>query len=203
MKSVYVVECEWLYKIWITENIKSRTSQIQTGNSKKINIIFVSEKKYTKKEEEWLHEKFKEKRVHWEWFNLGADDVYFINNDSLSQIAESLKINCTEKNNIWFRNSWKYKCFQHKIDVQKYLLNEIGITYLWYLNLLLNTLTYDNTVDFRALNRLGIKQWMIDVCKKKLISKWVIKKYKGDFYMSPDIAIKWEKINPDIKKLFE
>lgn len=122
-------------------------------------------------------------------------ELYENNPDSFEIITNTIKI-YSQKDNF-------YKNMQLPIEVQKYLLDELWITYLGYLNLLLNSLTYDNTIDFRALHRLWVKQWMIDVCKKKLIRKGIVKKYEWDFYVNPDIAVKWEKINANIKKLFE
>ena len=94
------------------------------------------------------------------------------------------------------------KFMQNPLEIQKYLLDKIGITYLWYLELLINTLNYDGIIDFKALKRLWIKQWMIDTCKKKLIDSWIVKKFDGDFYRDPKIAVKWETVNPNLYNLF-
>ena len=71
-----------LYKIGITNDIKKRQKQLQTGNPFFINYIFVVEadlNDYFGREinylEKFLHKNFEEQRVHREWFKLSKIDV--------------------------------------------------------------------------------------------------------------------------------
>ena len=83
------------------------------------------------------------------------------------------------------------------------IIKELWFAYLWYFTVLLNSLDYDNKVDFIELQRKWVKPWMISVCKKKFIYMGMIKKDWNNFYVNPKIAIKWETVNPNIIELFK
>lgn len=82
------------------------------------------------------------------------------------------------------------------------IIEKLWFAYLWYFTVLLNSLDYDNKVDFIELTRKKVKPWMISVCKQKFIYMGMIKKEWNNFYVNPKIAIKWETINPNLKELF-
>jgi len=95
-----------------------------------------------------------------------------------------------------------YKKMIREKEYTKWIIKNLWITYIWYLEILLQSLDYENRVKFETLSELWIKPWMLSVVKKKFIESEIIKKYQGDFYISPMIAIKWEKINPDLINIF-
>ena len=68
---------------------------------------------------------------------------------------------------------------------------------------LLNEMNYDNQVDFKLLKFKWVSDSMIKVCKKKFIDAWMVRKYGWSFSINPEIAIKWETINPNLKDIFK
>ena len=65
------------FKIGVTrENIKERMKKLQTGNSTELFIFTYYECKYPFRLEKMLHNKFKEKKVLNEWFNLDKEDIF-------------------------------------------------------------------------------------------------------------------------------
>lgn len=95
------------------------------------------------------------------------------------------------------------KLMQNNLNFQKFVIEKIWVVYLWYLHILLESLTYEWIVKFDHLKDMGIKEWMINICKKKLKEAWIVKKYRWDFYLNPKVAIKGETINPNLVTLFE
>ena len=102
------------------------------------------------------------------------------------------------KNNINF-----IKLMKRDIETQKWIIENLGVTYIWYLDLLINWLMYDNLLDFWELKKLWIKEWMIKVVRKKLIDWNIVKKRWRNFYLNPMIAMKWEALDPEIINLFK
>lgn len=84
-----------------------------------------------------------------------------------------------------------------------YIIKNLWFAYLWYFMVLLNWLNYDNIINFTDLKFKWVSDSMIKVCKRKFIQIWVIKKYWNSFYVNPNIAMKWESINPNIIELFK
>jgi len=77
----YLIESNGLFKIGITSNLKTRLSQIQTGNPHKVSLICT--KVWSTKEialfiEQSLHYKYRNLRLNGEWFNLVQEDLLFI-----------------------------------------------------------------------------------------------------------------------------
>lgn len=83
------------------------------------------------------------------------------------------------------------------------ILDKLWFAYLWYFTVLLNSMNYDNQVDFSELKFKNVSDSMIKVCKRKFIEIWFIKKYWKMYYVNPKIAIKWETVNPNIIELFK
>jgi len=80
MKKVYLLKSEFegqsIYKIGVTKNdVKKRVKQLQTGNGFEIEIVNFFESEYTNKIEKYLHNKYKLKNSHGEWFFLENKDV--------------------------------------------------------------------------------------------------------------------------------
>lgn len=84
-----------------------------------------------------------------------------------------------------------------------FILKELGFAYLGYFMVLLNDMNYDNQVDFKLLKFKNVSDSMIKVCKKKFIDSWMVRKYGWSFYINPEIAIKGETINPNLKDIFK
>lgn len=100
-------------------------------------------------------------------------------------------------------DKWFIKYMKRTIEWQKIILDRLWVTYIWYMDLLLNSMDYDNKIDFSELRRIWVKEWMIKVARKKFIENDIIKKSWKNFYINPIIAIKWDKINPDLLELFK
>ncbi len=68
------------YKIGVTKNIvQNRLKKLQTGNSSELHIITYKETEYPYKLESMLHNMFKYKLEHGEWYKLDPDDVFNFN----------------------------------------------------------------------------------------------------------------------------
>ena len=64
------------YKIGYTsQDIKTRVTQLQTGNKNKITLISSYETSYGSKLEKALHNFYKHKNVNNEWFALDLEDI--------------------------------------------------------------------------------------------------------------------------------
>ena len=89
---IYIVECGKYYKIGITLDIKNRMGSIQTDNPHKLRLIFCQKTIEYQNLEAYCHNRFKDKRIRGEWFELTIEDVkeitaylvaYLINNPKL------------------------------------------------------------------------------------------------------------------------
>ena len=103
-----------LVKIGKSENPIKRLATIKNANP--FAELFFYSDKFTEKE---LHEKFKDKRVMLEWFNLDKKDLYSITNSyqlipKKLHYSNSLKFEKRqkkiEKANSLFTESYNYKC---------------------------------------------------------------------------------------------
>ena len=121
------------------------------------------------------------------------EDLYNTYPNAFEKKEKTIKIN----NNEWF-----IKLMKRTHKWQEFILKNLWVTYIWYMDLLLNSMDYDNKVDFWELRRIWIKEWMIKVARKKFLEHNIIKKVWSSFYVSPWIALKWEKMNPDLITLF-
>jgi hypothetical protein len=78
---VYILESNWLYKIWITTNkftLKDRVKKLQCWNPYKINVIHLIATANTKELEDRLHEKYKQQHINWEWYNLNDEQLQYL-----------------------------------------------------------------------------------------------------------------------------
>ena len=123
------------------------------------------------------------------------EDIYNTYPNAFNKVEHTIKIN--------YKNNNFIKLMKKTVEWQKFIIDNIWITYLWYMNILLDTLDYDNKLDFKYLKQVWIKEWMIKICKKKFIEHNIVKKHLSYFYLNPEIAIKWEKINPLLLDLFK
>lgn len=65
-----------LFKIGTTRNLCSkRMKQLQTGNPTELHIVSIFETEFPFRMESMLHNKFANKHVLNEWYELSADDV--------------------------------------------------------------------------------------------------------------------------------
>lgn len=95
------------------------------------------------------------------------------------------------------------KHMQHNPHYSKFILEQLWATYLWYLYILYDSLTYENIVNFNVLKETWVKQWMLDICKRKFKEANIVKKHNWYYYLNPAVAIKWESINPNVIELFK
>lgn len=66
-----------VYKIGVTRSKESkRLRQLQTGNSTKLDIIYLYETEYPFRLETMLHNHYKPWLVHGEWYNIDDVDKY-------------------------------------------------------------------------------------------------------------------------------
>jgi len=68
--SIYVMSDGEFIKIGVTSNMKSRLVRIQSGNPRKVKVIYSSQVKNAQKIEHKTHKHFHEKRLMGEWFDL-------------------------------------------------------------------------------------------------------------------------------------
>lgn len=64
------------YKIGITNNLKTRLKNIQTGCPEEINVISTFQSPYVTIIEKRLHKKFEHNKTNGEWFLLNDSDVF-------------------------------------------------------------------------------------------------------------------------------
>ena len=90
-----------------------------------------------------------------------------------------------------------------KIEIRNKIIEQVWITYLWYLNILLDTLDYSNRIEFWVLKQLWISESMIKVVRKKLRDNDIVKKVWFIYYLNPKIAVKWDIIPVIVENLFK
>jgi ssDNA-binding Zn-finger/Zn-ribbon topoisomerase 1 len=62
-------------KIGIASNVPKRLKTLQMASPCKLELIFTIEKTYAYQLENTLHQYFKDKKVHGEWFDLNEEDI--------------------------------------------------------------------------------------------------------------------------------
>ena len=75
---LYVVESQEKHKIGITKNISNRISTLKASMPHPMKLIYGTEIENCREIEKVLHEKFKDKRTHGEWFTLTKEDIEYI-----------------------------------------------------------------------------------------------------------------------------
>jgi hypothetical protein len=119
----YIFECNWIYKIWITWDIKTRYKKYTTENPFETKIYKVWELYWNQEIETYLKRKFILKQFKWEWFRFNKDDLLYIE-DLLDWI--SLDIVLCE----YFEDELDMKCSYIKTEKNKKEEEEIKL----YLN---------------------------------------------------------------------
>lgn len=65
-----------VYKIGVSRNCASkRMKQLQTGNSNELTLLYTHKTEYPYRLESILHNRFKFKQIHNEWFALDNEDI--------------------------------------------------------------------------------------------------------------------------------
>lgn len=80
---VYFINDEEYTKIGIAGSISSRIKQLQTGNPRKLKVLFLIDGETQNKSywiERKLHKSFSEKRVNGEWFRISERDIVSVCN---------------------------------------------------------------------------------------------------------------------------
>lgn len=76
--SVYLIQCNDLYKIGFSNQPKKRLEMLQIGSPYELRLIWEDKVYNYMQIEEGLHKKFENKRVRGEWFKLDKEDVDYI-----------------------------------------------------------------------------------------------------------------------------
>lgn len=99
--SIYLVTDGKYTKIGATSyNVNKRLSELQTGNAKKLKLIYSYKVKNKFTTESFLHDLFKEKNVLNEWFELSFKDIDKIMNEKYDVRSETVKISKEDIKNI-------------------------------------------------------------------------------------------------------
>ena len=88
---VYLFKANNRYKIGMTSNLKKRFINVQAHCPYLLELIWTLRTKDYKKLEKSLHNIYKTKRIHFEWFILSDNDVYEIM--SIKEINDLMYIN--------------------------------------------------------------------------------------------------------------
>lgn len=75
---VYLIKRDSDYKIGVSSKPKSRITAIQTGSASPVETICLIKTDDMENLELALHNRFAEKRIRGEWFNLSTEDVEYI-----------------------------------------------------------------------------------------------------------------------------
>ena len=112
------------------------------------------------------------------------------------------KVESTEYNRIKSRNNSFIIFKQMTIKQKEYIINKIWFTYMWYLIWIIDTLDYNNSVNFRILKHFWVSDPMIKIVRKKFKDNNIVKKFWNMFYLNPEIAQKWDSIPDYVLMLF-
>ena len=77
-KGIYIITDSRAYKIGIATNIKQRVSSLQVGNPYKLKALYFNKVKRPRSIETLLHNRFQDKRLIGEWFNLDSKDIEIV-----------------------------------------------------------------------------------------------------------------------------
>lgn len=81
--------------------------------------------------------------------------------------------------------------------------DKMWFAYFWYMQVLLNTLDYNNKVDFNIFESHNVSKPMVSVIKKKFRECWFVKKKWHDYYFNPEFAKKWNETPLFVIELFK
>ncbi len=91
MQSMYLLRCDIYYKIGVAVDVVDRVATLQTGNPRKIDIVFVYEFENSKLIESVLHQRFRDFRISGEWFCITDNDIDVIKN--ICEMLGGIKVN--------------------------------------------------------------------------------------------------------------
>mgnify|MGYP002413567514 CR=1 FL=1 len=94
MQSMYLLRCDSYYKIGVAIDVVDRVATLQTGNPRKIDIVFVYKFENSKLIESVLHQRFKDFRVSGEWFGISVNDIETIKN--ICEMLGGIKVNSSQ-----------------------------------------------------------------------------------------------------------
>lgn len=77
--NIYLLKSNWLYKIWKAKKIDQRIKTYRTENPFWIEVIWTWFVNSYSEVEKYLLQKYKDKKIRWEWFNLCEEDLDWIN----------------------------------------------------------------------------------------------------------------------------
>jgi len=75
---VYLLQSVHGFKIGRSKDVVKRISQIKSANPSEITLILTLDFRNCVKQEKWIHNKFKEKKISGEWFDLSPDDYEWL-----------------------------------------------------------------------------------------------------------------------------
>jgi hypothetical protein len=75
MQYLYLIESQQFYKIGIANDVQSRLAQLSTGNPFELKLLASYSFENAEVVERSIHQRFSNKRVRGEWFELGDEDV--------------------------------------------------------------------------------------------------------------------------------
>lgn len=85
MGYLYLIKCDKYHKIGVATDMGLRLASLQTGNPYTLEVVCYYEFDKPQTVETALHQKFSNKRVSGEWFELSSEDIY-----AFHKIAEML-----------------------------------------------------------------------------------------------------------------
>ena len=115
--------------------------------------------------------------------------------DSFEIVETDVKVKSEGKNYILLMQVGK--------NHTQLLMDTLGMTYVGYMHVLLESLDYSNRVDFNVLSLVGVTERSIGLCKQRMREANVVVKRGGNYYLNPLIAIKGTTIDPDLVALFD
>lgn len=75
MQYLYLIKCQQFYKIGIANDVQSRLAQLSTGNPHELKVLAFYGYENAELVERVIHQKFANKRVRGEWFELDLSDI--------------------------------------------------------------------------------------------------------------------------------
>lgn len=128
-------------------------------------------------------------------------DVYWENVVQTQVIEKPLKIRSKENNFIMLLHMSE----QIYLNLLKKLWwkRKLWFAYLWYLQILINTIDFSNKIDFNTYRSYWVSFAMIKTIRRKFKKNWIVKNIGRDFYINPSIARKWQEIPMYVIELFK
>ena len=185
-------------KVYYYNTKKYIMSILYTCNTQKKSIINLS-KYYTL----WYHYMNKivnSKKVKEEYFEE-IIEIYWPTIFEEEEKQKPKKIRTKENNFIMllYMSETIYLNLLKKLWWEK----KLWFAYLWYLQVLINTVDYSNRIDFNVYRSYWISDAMIKSLRKKFKEVWLVKNIWRDFYINPSVARKWQEVPMYVLELFK